>query len=539
MKLPAFCKALLAIAVTALLALSPASCAKKGSPEGGPRDTIAPVVIRTVPENYSVNFDAKEIRIYFDEYIRLNNASRQMIVSPPFDNPPDISPLGAAKFIKIKINDTLKPNTTYAINFGKSIADNNENNEYPYYRYVFSTGSYIDSLSVSGRVKDAFLREPEKDLTVMLYQVDSTYTDSVVFLEKPYYITNVTDSTSSFALENLKAGKYLLTAMKDSNFNYTFEPGQDKIGYLNQYIEVPADTTYELSLFKEVLDYNLERPVQVSGGQVLFGYRGAADSLKVALAAPANGFETRQTKDQERDSIRLWIRPKIKADSLIFHAKNQDLLDTLVLRWRDFNLDTLNVRAEKSGRIDFDQVFALKSDTPIDSVLPELIKITNKDSMQIGFDYKIDSLYNRVEFPFEYKESQTYNIEILPGALTDYFGNKNDTLNYRVATQNYSDFGTLTVNLANVKSYPVIVELVKSNGDLDDSYYLTAAKPVKFQYIAPGEYYIRVIYDLNGNGRWDPGNFLNKTQAEPVFYTQGAEEMNSNWIREVTFRLPD
>ena len=137
MKLPAFCKALLAIAVTALLALSPASCAKKGSPEGGPRDTIAPVVIRTVPENYSVNFDAKEIRIYFDEYIRLNNASRQMIVSPPFDNPPDISPLGAAKFIKIKINDTLKPNTTYAINFGKSIADNNENNEYPYYRYVF------------------------------------------------------------------------------------------------------------------------------------------------------------------------------------------------------------------------------------------------------------------------------------------------------------------------------------------------------------------------------------------------------------------
>ncbi|WP_435578538.1 Ig-like domain-containing protein [Gilvibacter sp.] len=539
MNMPAFFKAFLILICAGLLALSPASCAKKGSPEGGPRDTIPPVVVRTVPENYSVNFDAKEIRIYFDEYVRLNNASRQMIVSPPFDNPPDISPLGAAKFIKIKINDTLKPNTTYAINFGKSIADNNENNEYPYYRYVFSTGSYIDSLSVSGRVKDAFLREPEKELTVMLYQIDSTYTDSVVFLEKPYYIANVTDSTSGFSLENLKAGRYLLTAMKDSNFNYTFEPGQDKIGYLEEYIEVPTDTTYELTLFKEVLEYNLERPVQVSGGQVLFGYRGEADSLQISMVEPATGFETLQTKDRERDSLRLWIRPKIKADSMVFHAYNQTYLDTLVLRWRDFNMDTLNVRAEKSGRVDFDQTFALVSDTPIDSVLTERIKITNKDSMQIPFDYTIDSLYNRVEFPFDYGESQTYNIEMLPGALTDYFGNKNDTLSFRVGTQNYSDFGTLTVNVANAKSYPLIIDLVKSNGELDDSYYITEAKPVRFQYIAPGEYYIRVIYDLNGNGRWDPGNFLDKTQAEPVFYTEGAEEMNSNWVREVTFRLPE
>ena len=202
MRFSFICKALIIALIAAPALLSPVGCAKSGTPEGGPRDTIPPVVVRTVPENYSVNFDADEIRIYFDEYVRLNNPTRQMVVSPPFDNPPDITPIGSAKFIRIKINDTLKPNTTYAINFGKSIADNNEGNEYPYFRYVFSTGTYIDSLTVSGRVKDAFLRQPEEDLTVMLYQINEAYKDSVVFLEKPYYIANVVDSTSGFLLEN-------------------------------------------------------------------------------------------------------------------------------------------------------------------------------------------------------------------------------------------------------------------------------------------------------------------------------------------------
>ena len=113
MRFSFICKALIIALIAAPALLSPVGCAKSGTPEGGPRDTIPPVVVRTVPENYSVNFDADEIRIYFDEYVRLNNPTRQMVVSPPFDNPPDITPIGSAKFIRIKINDTLKPNTTY------------------------------------------------------------------------------------------------------------------------------------------------------------------------------------------------------------------------------------------------------------------------------------------------------------------------------------------------------------------------------------------------------------------------------------------
>jgi hypothetical protein len=131
-------------------------CANRGRPSGGEIDILPPEVDYTTPKNYSTNFNAKEIKIYFNEYVKLKELSKQLIVSPPMNNDLEIKPLGSASTsITIKIIDTLTPNTTYAINFGNSIVDNNEENPYPYYRYVFSTGDSIDSLSVKGIVLDA------------------------------------------------------------------------------------------------------------------------------------------------------------------------------------------------------------------------------------------------------------------------------------------------------------------------------------------------------------------------------------------------
>jgi hypothetical protein len=122
-----------------------ASCANRGTPSGGEKDTEPPQIIKSEPENFSINFKEKEIRIYFNEYIKIKNLQKQLIISPPMEYQPDITPLGtASKYIRIKILDTLQPNTTYAFNFGQSIVDNNEENPYPYYRYVFSTGRRDD-----------------------------------------------------------------------------------------------------------------------------------------------------------------------------------------------------------------------------------------------------------------------------------------------------------------------------------------------------------------------------------------------------------
>ena len=183
------------------------SCAKRGTITGGPKDTIAPKIVGSFPENFSTNFKGNEIKINFNELIKVKDITKQLIISPPMKKQPVIVPQGSAsKFISIKILDTLQENTTYSFNFGQSISDNNENNPYSQFKYVFSTGSYIDSLTVVGKIKDAYNQKPDNFVSVLLYDA-KTFTDSTVYKETPIHTTNTSDSVKVFSLENLKQGQ--------------------------------------------------------------------------------------------------------------------------------------------------------------------------------------------------------------------------------------------------------------------------------------------------------------------------------------------
>ncbi len=135
----------------------------------------------------------------------------------------------ASRNVRLDISrDSLEENTTYTVNFGKSIEDNNEGNKLPYFKYVFSTGNYVDSLQVEGNVFDAFSRISDENISVMLYALDSNYTDSLVYEGKPRYISFVRDSTSLFSVDNIKPGNYKMVAISDKNNNY-------KINAVNTY----------------------------------------------------------------------------------------------------------------------------------------------------------------------------------------------------------------------------------------------------------------------------------------------------------------
>ena len=165
------------------------SCAKKGSPIGGPKDETAPLLVVTKPLHLSKHFEADQIKIYFDEFIVLKDLNKELIISPPLKTPPIITPQGvASKFIKIKLLDTLLPNTTYTFNFGDAVRDNNEGNIVEGFKYVFSTGSYIDSLKTAGSVIDGITGKLDKNVNVLLYELDSTYKDSTFFQQKPKYV---------------------------------------------------------------------------------------------------------------------------------------------------------------------------------------------------------------------------------------------------------------------------------------------------------------------------------------------------------------
>jgi len=181
--------------------------------------------------------------------------ANQVIVSPPMKIKPEVTPIGfPGKYIKIKFKDTLLAETTYNINFGSSIVDNNEKNPVKFFQFVFSTGKVLDSLTFKGSVKDAFKQKLAENISVHLYEVNDAYTDSIVYNDFPRYISNTLDSTV-FEFKNIKAGKYKLIALQDKASNYTFEPKLDKIGFLTETITIPEDTVAEISIFKETPEF--------------------------------------------------------------------------------------------------------------------------------------------------------------------------------------------------------------------------------------------------------------------------------------------
>ena len=455
------------------------------------------------------------------------------------DPEPLITPLGSAsKKITIQILDTLRENTTYAFNFGESIVDNNEENPFPFYKYVLSTGDYIDSLKVKGSISDALNKTAEEFVSVMLYEVDSSYTDSVIYKEKPDYITNTLDSTSTFNLENLKAGTYRLIALKDENNNYTFEQKLDKIGFVEELITVPTTDSFNIKLFKESTDFKAFKPRLAGFQKIAFGYDGSPEEMKIKLLSTIpEKFEYRVTKDSKSDTLYYWFNPELGIDSLLFEVRGPRTIDTFNVRIRDQQKDSLSIKQYRRNPVSFGDPFELEGNLPLTRVEENLIKLINKDSVEVDFRTSIDSLNNRIRFDFEKKESENYNFRLLPGAVSDLFGNSNDTLTYSVRTKALSDFGNLRLLLRNGK-YPLIVQLIDRSDIVVAEQYAENSDPVDFTNLNPGRYFIRVIFDTNKNGKYDPGSYLRKEKPERVSYFPEEIEVRASWnfIEEFTLR---
>lgn len=209
------------------LALLIYACANRGYPEGGPKDTTPPVVVGEVPVSYTKNFDKKRVDIFFSEFVQLKEVSEKFVFSPPLKKNPKVSLRG--KYVQVSIPDTLRPNTTYSMDFADAIVDNNEGNPLGYYRYVFSTGDIIDTLEVSGNVVNAESYEPMMNILVGLYEDQA---DSVPLLQLPDYIAR-TDSAGFFRLTNLRQAHYRVMAIDDKNKDKKYAPEVEMFGYLD------------------------------------------------------------------------------------------------------------------------------------------------------------------------------------------------------------------------------------------------------------------------------------------------------------------
>ncbi len=519
-------------------------CAQISRPEGGPKDVDPPKFVSSSPENYSTLFDKEEIKIQFDEFIKLNNPQQQIIFSPPILPKPEISPMGAAsKEVGIKLAlDSLQDNTTYTVNFGQSIEDNNEGNPLPFFKYVFSTGDYLDSLKLEGRINDMNYRETPEFVSVLLYEKDSLYSDSIVFKDIPTYVTYVMDSTNTFSLENMRAGTYKLIALEDKNNDYKFNPGREKIGFVEDFIELPTQVNYVLNIFDTYKDFKPVRPKQVSKNHLIFGYEGVLDStdfeIKLLSKAP-DTLEYRITKRRDADTLDYWLNSYFKTDSLIFSFNYQDKSDSLVVKTKEMEADSLQIETKPRSIIGLKEDVYIRANLPITQIDTSKINLVDADTLDVNYSAELDKFQNQIQIRFDKKENANYRLSILPKALIDFYGHTNDTINVALKTKKKSDFSLLDLTIANLDRYPAIVQIVNDKEEVLKSVTLTNTNTHTFEYITPqsGKAFIKVIYDDNENGVWDPGNYLKNIQPEEVKYAELKSELRANWDIVESVRL--
>jgi len=524
------------VVILILLILATANCAKRGRPTGGPKDSIAPVIVTARPGFESINFKEDEIRIYFDEYIKLNDLNKQLVISPPMKYPPIITPLGTpSKYIKIVILDTLKENTTYTFNFGQSIVDNTEGNVLRNFKYVFSTGDYIDSLRVSGSVKDALNDEFDKDISILLYELNEQYNDSIIFKEKPLYVGNSLDTTL-WEITNMKAGKYKLIALKDASKDYVFTPKQDKIGFIEKEINIPEDSTgHELILFKEVLPYKINRPSEQSKNRLLFGYEGLADSIQIENLI--DQVSSAIVYEKDKDSLNYWYKGA-SIDSLVLKVSKGIMSDTVVVRRRSKEVDSLKISNPSGVILPLRDRFKLTSNIPLEEIDFKKFTLFDRDTLPVSFTLSFDKNSEEIHVDFEKKPDEVYKLRVLPDAVTDFLGNTNDTLNFNFRTKKPTDYGNLYLNLQNATEFPMIIQLLKAErNELVEEQYAEELKEFAFKNLIPAKYKIRIIYDENKNGKWDTGNFLLNRQPEKVIYYPEIIDVRANWDLPQTFIL--
>ena len=209
-------------------------CANIMTPEGGPKDTLPPVIVKIEPGNFATNFKEKKIYIEFNEFVQLKDQNKEMFVSPAMKKQPMLTIRG--KGIVITIRDTLRENTTYAIDLGSAVRDNNEGNPLNAMRYVFSTGDKVDSMMCSGYTADSYKADSVSRTFIWFYIADSLPStpgyDSTIFNRKPDVIARA-QNNGIFIAQNLKPVNYRIYAIGDKNDNQLYEPGTDMVGLLD------------------------------------------------------------------------------------------------------------------------------------------------------------------------------------------------------------------------------------------------------------------------------------------------------------------
>lgn len=523
-----------------IILMSFIQCANMQRPTGGPKDSIPPQLLEVTPANLSLNFKETEIVLTFDEFIKTVNPGKEFSISPDVPTQP-IYKVRKKNFI-IELPDSLAENTTYTINFGKGLVDYNEGNPFINYNFVFATGDVLDSLSISGKVRNGYSKDfdLEKDKEVIAILIPTSQ-DTIFGKKKASYYTNV-DSSGNFQFNNLREDSYRVYALKDINGDKIYNGNDEWIGFQQDSIQLQANVSgieLEYTKGKPLVFRNLEKKIDTDGSLLLTFNRPLEDP-DFRILDPVDMDETKLVKVvPTADSARMYF-DHLEFDSLkIEVSEYQEVVDTISLRKaRNVKVDkTIVPRLNISNQVDRIKHIELSSSYPISSIDNGKILIMEDSVSRRNFQLQKDTINSEMyHIRFNWKPEIDYELVIEEGAIQGPFGETNEefkaqfTLNQ---TENYGDIILKFTGLEKGKNY--IVELIdESKEKTFDVRSLPDNHELPFIKYPGGKYSIRLIEDENGNGKWDGGDVYELRQAEPIWYLNRTFTIRANWEQNET-----
>lgn len=590
-------------AMSLLLALALVACASIGTPDGGPYDEEPPVLLKATPVLNATGVSVAKITLEFDENVTLENAFENVVVSPPQLQMPEIKYSG--KKIMVELFDTLKPNTTYSVDFGNAIVDNNERNPYENFAYVFSTGDAVDTLAVSGVVLNAADLEPIKGMIVGLHSC----LDDSAFTKLPFERVSRPDSRGRFTIKGIAPGKYRVYALSDANQNYLFDQKSEAVAWLPTIIEphaapaVRPDTIWRDSVTIDTIRYiNYTRfmpddlVLRVFKEDFMSQYlvkqtRDQHNKLALFFAAPNNTLPRLEGLDFDLTDAYI-LEKSARMDTLVYWLKDSMLYrnDTLALkltyrvvdeagdsidrndtlfvsakrRWeavlkqqqKKHEEDMKNFMRKAKNSPDYDEenppVYVPKT-----KVLPVRFSGSNSmdlnavcrftfeepllsvDASKISVALKVDTLWTPVEMVFrqdstnirryemfaEWRPEETYMVTADSAAFKGLYGGVSEKFTREMTFKSLDEYAVLYVNIAGVRNNGILQLLdARENVVMEQK---TENGHCTFYFIKPGTYYMRLIFDANGNGKWDTGDFEKGIQPEHVSYYHHALDLRA------------
>lgn len=568
------------------------SCANtSGSPTGGPKDTIPPVLVNVIPglNETNVPLTKSSIQLFFNEYVVLKDATNQIFLSPPTSKRPQTRTKG--KSIIITIEDTLKPNTTYNIDFGEAIQDNNEGNIFPHFVYSFSTGDHIDSLYFTGNIVNAITMLPEKGVTIALYK---DHSDSAVFLSTPDAISK-SDEWGFFALRNLSDTLYRVYAFNDVNFNYKYDPNTEMIAFLDSAFsprKAMANDIIELSYIDKkdtaaamsrVPDINLYLFKEHPSSQYLKNSgRIAERAAFLKFSAPyaridsigIAGYDSTQLITQFntlQDSLLIWINdqkpvPDTLSLKMVYHKT--DSTGTLTPSRESVRLILQGAKRSSEQSRRYTKTDETQKDTLLKISTTAVPENIDQNGIILNFDYplikndidKVTLTYltprlQVVEEPFNILYDSTeirrmivkpeknlvrgndYTLKIPKDIFRDINALPNDSLSVKFSLPDSEDLSILILELEEVNSN-YIIELISEKRDkVFRSYKVDSDTTLNFPYLSAAKYSVRITEDKNNNGIIDTGSLIGKKQPEKVLlYKPGEGFTEAAYILEIPER---